>query len=267
VRAVPGHETRQRVPAGDQREAGRTGGQQRAYLLDAVGVVQQDEHPAPVEEGAEAGGALVEVFKDRRAVQAERTQEAGQRVGGRHRLVGAVPAQVRVQPAVREPVAHPVRPAHGERRLAHPDGTGHRRDRHRRLGAEQPVQLRELRLPADEAAHVHRELGGHVPARDLGRRRGQVVGEDAAVQLAQLRPRFEAELGHQRVPCPAVDLQRLRPAASPVQRGRQQPVQPFPPGVLPHQVGEFADDRLVQTAGELGLVQRLDGGEAVLGEA
>ena len=160
--AVPGHQPGQAVPAGHQGQAGRRAGQQRADRLGGPGVVQQYQDLPVGEQAAVPGAALGQVVRDVGGTDPERAQEAGQhlaRVGG---LLRPVPAQVDVQLAVREVLGHPVRPVHGQRRLADPGGTGQGHD-HAAGPADaagQPVQLGDLGVPAGEPVHVGGQFAG-----------------------------------------------------------------------------------------------------------
>jgi hypothetical protein len=44
---VPSHKSSQRIPAGHDRHAGRSSGQQQPDLLHRPGVVKHDQHPLP----------------------------------------------------------------------------------------------------------------------------------------------------------------------------------------------------------------------------
>jgi hypothetical protein len=177
VRAVPGDEADQRVPARHQHQAGRRAGQQRSDLLDRGGVVQHDQHPAAVQPAAVEGGPLLQRERELRAGHAQRPQEPGERVGRRRRQPRVVAAQVDVQLPVGERRPHPVRPVHGQGGLAHPGGAGDRGDHHggpgRRgglVGRQQPVQLGQFGRPPGEPGHVRRQLSRADPHR-LARRR------------------------------------------------------------------------------------------------
>ena len=177
VRAVAGDQTGERVPAGDDDEAGPGAGQQGAHLPGGVGVVQHDEQPPAVDQGAETGGALRGVVRDGGTVHPEGTQETRERVGRRHRPVGTVAAQVDVQLPVGEPVLDLVGPTHDQRRLADTGAADHRRDRRRPAG-QQLVQLGQLGHPADETGHGMGELSRHDPRCGRGPRLDRCAVQD-----------------------------------------------------------------------------------------
>ncbi|MBE1488833.1 hypothetical protein [Plantactinospora soyae] len=150
-----------------------------------MGVVQDDQHPSPGEQGPEPGGPSGQCGGQGRGVLAERTEEAGEGVGGADRRIGIVAAQVHVEASVREPVGGPVRPVHGERGLAHPGRAGQRRD-HRLLdrvaGAEQGVEFRQLPVSRREREHVRRQPAGSRDAADPRPAAGSVLRAARAVE-------------------------------------------------------------------------------------
>ncbi len=250
-------------PAGHQH-AGPRPGQQRQQFLGAARVVQQHEHPPvradrPVQRGALLGGGG-HLLRG----HAQRAQEPAEHLPGVQRLpVGVVAVQVGVQLAVREVLAHPVRPVHGQRGLAHSRGPG---DHHHRAGAvrlgQQRVQLGQFTVPAQEGGGVAGQLRrgrggaqvgagaarGHRAARR--RRFRRTAGQDDLVQPAQFRSWLHAQFGDQHGARGAVGGQRLGRAAGLVQGAHQQPVQPFPQRVLGEQPGQLAHQAGAPAQGE-----------------
>ena len=155
--AGAGAESGQRVAAGDQRQAAGAAGQQRAYLLGAGRVVQHHQDAPVGQQVAVQRGRLVHAGRYPVGRYPERPQEPGQRVDRPDRRGGGEPAQVHEQLPVRELVADPVRPVHGQCRLAGPGGTRDGGDDHR-VGllavGQEPVQPVEVVDPAGEAEHV-----------------------------------------------------------------------------------------------------------------
>ena len=152
--ALAGDEAAEPVPAGHQHEAAAGAGQQWAYLVGAGRVVEQYQHPPVGQQGAVQGGGLVDVGRYPFGGNIERGQEPGEGVDRPHRRPRRVPAQVHVQLSVGEPVAHPVRPVHGERGLADPGCTGDGGDDHGGTVRQQFVEPVEVLRPAGEARLV-----------------------------------------------------------------------------------------------------------------
>jgi hypothetical protein len=142
-------------------------------------------------------------------------------------------------------------PVDRQRGLAHPGGTRDGADDEHRarvaLAGEQPVEPFEVGLTAGEAGRLRRQLRRDHPtggrrARPCGRRRQLgVIGQDAPLQLAELLAGFQAQLLHQHPTRPLVGLQRLRPAAAPVQRQHVQRPQPLPQRLLLDEAGQLVD--------------------------
>ena len=172
---MPGHQPGEGVAAGHHHEARRAAGQQRTDLLAARCVVEQHQHPLPVQHAAVPRGAFVHVGWDVLAGHAERAQEPGQCVGRGHRLAGVVAAQIDIQLPAGKFSTGPVSPVRCQRGLANPGAPGDRGDHHRgrfraflgiaRLapGRQQPVELGHLVRAAGEGVHVRRQLSRDWP--------------------------------------------------------------------------------------------------------
>ncbi len=126
ARTIARHQAGEVVTAGHQDETRRRARKQRAYLVGPVRVVQHHKHPPAGQHRAIARRALGHLTWDVRAVHAEAAQEPGERVGRRDRPLGIVSAKIDVELAIGEPVSDPVRPAHGQRGLAHSGGASDR---------------------------------------------------------------------------------------------------------------------------------------------
>jgi hypothetical protein len=154
---VEGGEPEQVGPAGDQHGAGRAAGQQRPDLLGARGVVQDHERPAAREQGAIHRRLFGLGERDGRWGHAQPAQEHGQHVGGRHRRIRGVAAEVDVELGVRVPGGDPVRPAQGERGFADSADARDGGDHHggRAAGVvQQGIQPSEVLLAAGEVRDV-----------------------------------------------------------------------------------------------------------------
>ena len=152
--AVGGDQAGELAAAGHHHQAAGRAGQQRADLLGAARVVQDDQHPPTVHKGPVQAHLVVQVERDPYAGNAQGAKEPGQRVDRRRCPAGMVAAQVEPQLPVRESVCHPPCPVHGEGGLAHAGGTGHDRALLPGVAAEQGVEVGQLRGPAGEPGHV-----------------------------------------------------------------------------------------------------------------
>ena len=152
--AVPGDQPGQPVPAGDHDLAAGYPGQQRPHLRRAARVVEHDQQPPVRDDAAVQAGGRVDLAGDPLAGYPERGEELRERVDRPQRTVRRVAAQVDVELPVGEPVAHPVPPVDGERRLADAGGTGDDRHRDRVRFAQQRVQPPELDGTAGEPGLV-----------------------------------------------------------------------------------------------------------------
>lgn len=139
-------------PARHHHAAG-AGGQQRAQLPGAVGVVEHDQHAPVGQQRPVQRGAGLLARRDPFRRDPESDEEVGQDVAGGDRSAGPVAAQVHVQGAVGEvPLGLPRPPEH-QGRLAHPRGADHGGE-HGDAGVErggQPVEDSQVPGAADEA--------------------------------------------------------------------------------------------------------------------
>ena len=154
MRAVRGDQRGELVAAGHQHQALRRAGQQRPYLFGITGVVEDHEDPPVGQQAAVQGGLRAQPGRDALRRYDQGVQEVPDGLGGlQQQPVRVEAAQVDVQLAVGKSLAYVVCPAHHEGALAHPRGTGHRRDDDRPLRllrqGQQAVQLAQFAFPAD----------------------------------------------------------------------------------------------------------------------
>ncbi|MBB3731617.1 hypothetical protein FHR33_007477 [Nonomuraea dietziae] len=244
VRAGSGEGGQPGAPRDDHR-ALRSAREQRPDLCLRRRVVEQDQHPAAVEQRAVEGGPVGEAGG--RAADAERAEEPFQRVGRIHRVAASaqVDGQLAVGEAAPDPVGHP----YGERGLA--DAADARDDVDGQGGAG--GQLGGQRLdqfgPAGEVGEIGGQLGG-----PHGRpRRGKLTPQDAQVQLRQLWRGVDAQLVAQERAQVGVDGQRLGLPSRPVQGEHEQGAQPFAQRVGSHQRAQLGHRLGVQARLEVGL--------------
>jgi hypothetical protein len=162
---------------------------------------------------------------------------AGQ-LGGQPRLADAVGAAHRHDAAASGPRGAPVLTQQGERGVA----AGEPR---RAPGVERPGQLARR-------------------GRQLERR---VLPEDRGVQAPELRPGLDPEPLHERVPRPAVDVQRLGLVPAAIEREHELGREALARRVLREQPPQLADDRRMPPGAQVGLHARLQRGDALLLEA
>ena len=93
------------------------------------------------------------------------------------------------------------------------------------------------------------------------------MGEDRAVQLAQIGAGLDPERVDQDLACARVDLERVGLAPAAVEREHQLRMHPLTPGMLGGEPLELADQLRVQTGREVGLDARLERGQALLLQA
>jgi hypothetical protein len=122
-----GFQPPQADPAGDQDGAAPAARQQRPHLGLAGRVVQHDHYPLVREAGTELTRPLVEAVRDRRALDPERAQEAGEHIGRVERLRAGA-AEVHVQLAAGKARPQPVGDPDGQGGLADPGFARDRRD-------------------------------------------------------------------------------------------------------------------------------------------
>ncbi|MDQ0936197.1 hypothetical protein QFZ49_006172 [Streptomyces turgidiscabies] len=162
-----GGESGQRSPAGDQRQTPGGPGQQWPDLLGVAGVVQHHQHPPPGQQAAVQPDLRLQTGRDTGRRHPEGVQEPPYRLRRAHRRpTGVEPVQIHIQLAVRKGPLSPARPVHGQRGLAHPGGTRHRRDHHRRRlvdrGGEDLLEPGEFLAAPGESAYAHGQLYGYV---------------------------------------------------------------------------------------------------------
>ena len=148
-------------------------------------------------------------------------------------LLASLPIQSTLPPERR-------RPAGRERDLAADRARGRIDERNgvrRRRGEARPVvathdgeSARDGRGEKHETADGDSGRSPAPPGQALQRRRGRrvdrrVLSEDRPLELAERRPRLEAELVKQRLPGVAIDVERIGLTTRPVQRQHQLPLQ------------------------------------------
>jgi len=256
--AVVGDQAAKPVPAGDQHDAARAAGQQRADLLGVAGVVEHDQHPPVGQQRAVLGRRRLRLERHLFCRHAEGLQEPGQRLDGAHRRGRRISPKVDVELAVREPLPRPMPPAHGERGLADTGSTTDHTNGHAVFGGDQQlVKLLQLPCPAGERGRWRGQLRGPrqfwscrfrpagrpaaLPAVDLHR---IGAGPDGPVQLLQHGTRFDPELLDQQLPQLPENRQRVGPPVCTEQR--QQKLCPQP---LAQRVGPDAGPQLIDKAG------------------
>ncbi len=303
ARAFAHDQAGQPDPAGDQGGRARTGGQQRADLVDRPGVVEQHQQALVGDRRAVQADEFVGLHRDGVLGQPQGAERPGDGLRRGHRGPRVVAAQVDVQLAVGEEVGHSAAPVHGQRRLAHSGGADHR-DRARdppvgQAPGQEVVELVEQAAPAHERwrrgqLHRHRwyrrrlrGLGGHAvhrrrgrggrfvpggrgrrPGRPGGRHgvQGGVGAQDRLLGVGEPAARGESLLlGQQRAQFARL-LQRRGLTARVVQGEHQLPPQRLVQGVRRDQRHQVVDERAVVPGGELQVRQVLVGGQAQTGE-
>ncbi len=162
------------MPAGDQRDAVAAARQQLADLGGVADVVEDDEQAEPVGQRAEQGRRTGDGLRDPAGCDAEREQELAQDFEGGRLTCVAEPAQVGVEPPVREGRGGAARPVQRQRGLAHPGRPGDQTDG--RLACRGPRDRGEFGAPSVEAAgSAGQQIGGVRVRRGGGARRGRDV--------------------------------------------------------------------------------------------
>jgi hypothetical protein len=185
-------------------------------------------------------------------------QQPVQRLDRAHRRPLRVATQVEVQLAVREPVAHLVRPVHGQAGLPDAGHAGQHRDDGRRPGVlrrKHGVQRRGLEDASAESGDVQRQLGRCHPIR-FGRHRRRLArdrahrlahrlvhrtAQDLLVRRPQLRTRIDAQLLDEPLPGGCIVFQRLRAVTGQEQGSHQDRHQHLGQRLLGHQLGQRCD--------------------------
>ncbi|CAM5554946.1 hypothetical protein SGRI78S_06745 [Streptomyces griseus subsp. griseus] len=235
------------VAAGDQHAGGAGAGQQGLDLPERAGVVEHDQDAAAVQDAAEQRGPLVRVPGDVGSGHAERAQEPVEHRTGPPGGLLVVSPHVGEELAVGEAADGPVRPADGERRLAHASDAGDRADRQRRSAhlLQQAVQDGQFGRATRERQRVEGQMGrnrhrGDRQHRLDGQAEERGVGEDLVVQSAKRGPGVDAQLVGQDLAALAIGLQRLGPAPRTVLGQHQVRRGLLPQRVLAHEGGQFA---------------------------
>jgi hypothetical protein len=158
---VGGDQPGQAVAAGDRDQAAGAAGQQRADLVGAGRVVEQQQQPAAGRHRPVQAGRLLQVGRD--LVHAQPVQQLAQRLDRPHLGGRRIATQVEVQLPVGELVGDLVGPVDGQGGLADPGHPGDHRHRQRGLGGgaavgKQRVELSQVVGAADEPGDVGGEL-------------------------------------------------------------------------------------------------------------
>ena len=127
---------------------------------------------------------------------------------------------------------------------------------------EQPSAGQQQRPPAGRSAVGVRAA----PARQR-RVEGRIVGEDALLERAQLRPGFEPELIVQAPAASAIGIERVGLASPAIEREHQLSEQPLVVGVAIDEGLELGDQLAVMAEQQVGVDAVLDRGHARLVQA
>jgi hypothetical protein len=253
----------ERVPARGQHpqpwaRAGERLGERRDGVEDVLAVVEDEQHRAAGERGAQGRQQLVVVLVE----DAEGLGDVPDD------LDGGKPGELGDDDAVREPLADPRRRLQRQPGLARAARAQQRDDRGALQRRRQPPHVR---VPSDEAGDRHRDGGGERagwrPGRGDGRSghggrlrgRGQtgVLPQDRRLQRTQRRRRVDAQLLVEQPAHLPVGRQGLVLPAGPVQREHVRRTQPLPEGVRADEPVELRDQGGVLPSGQPRLEQRL----------
>lgn len=240
-------------PGGDEGRAALRAGEEGADLGGVTGVVQEDQDPAAVQDGAVQRRAFLQGVGDGGVRRAEGAQErAEDRLRLRRPLAGAL--EVDVQLSVGERRACLVRHVHGEGRLADAADARERRHGHDLAlalggggGGQDVAQFLYEGGAAGEVRYRGGQLGradrcrGGLGRRGRGFREARVGLEDALLEFLQARARVHAELVGEQAARVGVHGEGLRLAAGAIQREHQQLAQELPEGVRRREGGELGD--------------------------
>ena len=90
------------------------------------------------------------------------------------------------------------------------------------------------------------------------------MAQDRLLELLELRPRLEPELGDQRLPRVGVRIERFGLAAATVERKHELSAQAFPKRLCADERRQLADELRMPSAGEIGVDPRLECRKALL---
>ena len=135
------------------------------------------------------------------------------------------------------------------------------REPRERLGDRQQGLEPISRRGSDEQRALHRSDRPRSRALQLERR---ILRQDAALELVQRRRRLDAELLHERLARPPVDVERLGLASRPVEREHQLPTETLAQRMVPHERFELRQHGSVASERELRLETLLERGEPQL---
>jgi hypothetical protein len=134
--------------------------------------------------------------------------------------------------------------------------------------AHRGAQVGDVRIASDgrrgRRGDPHERRGGGLRAARRGHREVGILGENCALELAQLDPRLEAELLDERRPRVPVRLERVGLAAGAVERQHQPAVQPLAQRMLGYQSLQLRHELRVTPGAQLGLESRLERDQPLL---
>ena len=134
--------------------------------------------------------------------------------------------------------------------------------------AHRGAQVGDVRIASDgrrgRRGDPHERRGGGLRAARRGHREVGILGENCALELAQLDPRLEAELLDERRPRVPVRLKRVGLAAGAVERQHQPAVQPLAQRMLGYQSLQLRHELRVTPGAQLGLESRLERDQPLL---
>jgi hypothetical protein len=240
------------MAGGDDRPAA-PGRQQRAHLGLVPGIVEDEQRPPVGKLAAVERDAFIGFVGNRRAIDADRTQESPDH---RMRVDGT---QIGVQLAVRPLGAMTSR--EGQRGLA--DAAGTDEHTHRGLITRQHLADAVQQLgPADEPG-IRRQLARHDA--DQCRAGGDgVATQDLCFQAAQRLSGFDAQLVDERPVHLPVVRQRVPTPTSAGQRPHPRGVEPFPVGMFGQERWHGPKQLVVTALSELDREQVLGDRQALL---
>src|SRR6266536_5311691 len=112
--------------------------------------------------------------------------------------------------------------------------------------SQQPLEVRELALAADDSGH----RCGKVVPRLRRRRGGDLLAQDGALEHAELLARLQPEFLGQQPACAPIGGERVRLALAPVERNHQHPPEPFAQRLLRDEALELGDELRVAAESE-----------------
>src|SRR5439155_10996104 len=102
---------------------------------------------------------------------------------------------------------------------------------------------------------------------DLSGPEYSILSEDGCLELPQLRPGLDPEIGHEATPCVSVRAEGIRLAAGPVERKHQLSAERLVVRILPDETLELGDQVAVSTEGEVRIDARSERGTPELLQA